>query len=111
MPLGEYGVRCVGLARGATESTPFTEEARNERLLRLPLGRLGTEEDMMGPAIFLATPESDWITGSVVYADGGYVHAAATDREHRASEFPLERRGTKHLDGPRERDALDTDAR
>ena len=61
----------------------------------------------MGPAIFLATAESDWITGSIVYADAGYAHAAATDVEHRATEFPLKRRGTKHLHTPREKDPLD----
>jgi len=83
--LGEYGVRCVGLARGATDSTPYTDEARNARIDRIPFKRLGTERDITGPAIFLATAESDWITGSVVYADAGYAHAAATDAEHRAT--------------------------
>ena len=105
--LGEYGVRCVGLARGATDSTPYTEEARNARIAKIPFKRLGTERDITGPAVFLATAESDWITGSVVYADAGYAHAAATDAEHRATEFPLKRRGTKHLDTPRAKEALD----
>jgi len=105
--LGEYGVRCVGLARGATDSTPYTEEARAARIAKIPFKRLGTEKDITGPAIFLATEESDWVTGSVVYADAGYAHAAATDLEHRATEFPLKKRGTKHLDTPREKEALD----
>ena len=105
--LGEYGVRCVGLARGATDSTPYTEEARQTRIAKIPFKRLGTERDITGPAIFLATAESDWVTGSVVYADAGYAHAAATDAEHKATEFPLKRRGTKHLDTPREKEALD----
>ena len=93
--LGEYGVRCVGLARGATDSTPYTEEALQARVAKIPFKRLGTEKDITGPAIFLATAESDWITGSVVYADAGYAHAAATDLEHRATEFPLKRRGNE----------------
>ncbi|WP_211262622.1 SDR family NAD(P)-dependent oxidoreductase [Nitriliruptor alkaliphilus] len=107
--LGEYGVRVVALARGAMESTPYTEEARDERLLRLPFKRLGLEEDLVGPLVFLATSESDWIHGSVVYCDGGYAHAAATDAEHRATSFPLDRRGTRVLEVPRERDWIDTD--
>ena len=86
--LGQYGITCVGLARGATESTPYSAEARAERLRRLPFGRLGSEDDVIGPAIFLASDESGWITGSVIYADGGYVTAAATDAEHRATEVP-----------------------
>lgn len=86
--LGEYGINVTGLARGASDFTPYSEEARNERLRRLPFGRLGRAEDVVGPAIFLASDESDWVTGSVVYADGGYVTAAATDAEHRATEVP-----------------------
>jgi NAD(P)-dependent dehydrogenase (short-subunit alcohol dehydrogenase family) len=109
--LGEYGVRCVGLARGATESTPYTQEARDERLLRIPFKRLGIEEDMIGPAIFLATAESDWITGSVVYCDGGYGHAAATDREHRATGPKFDRRGTRMSAATRERDWIDADVK
>lgn len=109
--LGEYGVRCVGLTRGAMESIPFTPEARNERLLRIPFKRLGLEEDLMGPAVFLATPESDWVTGSILYCDGGYAHAAATDAEHRATEVPLKKRGLKMSAEAGSRDALDTDIR
>jgi len=109
--LGEFGVRCVGLARGATESTPYTQEARDERLLRIPFKRLGIEEDMIGPAIFLATSESDWITGSVVYCDGGYGHAAATDREHRATGPKFDRRGTRLLAIAREQDWIDADVK
>lgn len=107
--LGEYGVRVVALARGAMESTPYTEEARRERLLRLPFKRLGLEDDLTGPLVFLASEESDWITGSVVYCDGGYAHAAATDAEHRATGFPLDKRGTRAAATTRERDWIDTD--
>ncbi|MFD6517650.1 SDR family NAD(P)-dependent oxidoreductase [Rhodococcus sp. NPDC060176] len=107
--LGEYGVRVVALARGAMESTPYTREARDERLLRLPFKRLGLEEDLVGPVVFLATSESDWIHGSVVYCDGGYAHAAATDVEHRAVSFPLDRRGIRTEDTPRERNWIDAD--
>ena len=86
--LGQYGITCSGLARGASEFTPYSEEAKAERLRRLPFGRLGKADDVVGPAIFLASDESEWVTGSVLYADGGYVTAAATDAEHRAVEVP-----------------------
>jgi NAD(P)-dependent dehydrogenase (short-subunit alcohol dehydrogenase family) len=84
--LGMYGVNVVALARGATDSTPYPAEASAERLRRLPFGRLGREDDIVGPAVFLATDEAAWITGSVVYCDGGYVTAAATDAEYRPTE-------------------------
>lgn len=109
--LGEYGVRVVALARGAVESTPYSEEARNERLQRIPFKRLGLETDIIGPAVFLATKESDWINGSIVYCDGGYAHAAATDREHRATEYPLTRRGERLSKKPPAHDFLDTVAK
>jgi NAD(P)-dependent dehydrogenase (short-subunit alcohol dehydrogenase family) len=90
--LGEYGVHCAGLARGATSQRDlqhgYTDHGKDERLRRLPLGRLGTVEDLVGPAIFLASDESYWVTGSVLYADGGYTVVAAFDNEYRATEVP-----------------------
>jgi len=86
--LGPYGINCTALARGATDSTPYPAAAKAERLRRLPFGRLGREDDIVGPAIFLATSDSDWVTGSVIYCDGGYVTAAATDDEYRPTEIP-----------------------
>jgi NAD(P)-dependent dehydrogenase (short-subunit alcohol dehydrogenase family) len=86
--LGPYGITCAALARGATDSTAYSPAAKAERLRRLPMGRLGREDDIVGPAIFLATSDSDWVTGSIVYCDGGYVTAAATDDEYRPTEIP-----------------------
>jgi NAD(P)-dependent dehydrogenase (short-subunit alcohol dehydrogenase family) len=86
--LGPYGIHCTALARGATDTSPYSPAAKAERLRRLPFGRLGREEDIVGPALFLATSDSDWVTGSVVYCDGGYVTAAATDDEYRPTEIP-----------------------
>jgi len=37
-----------------------------------PLGRAGQPEDIVGPAIFLASDLSSYVTGSIVMADGGY---------------------------------------
>ena len=86
--LGPYGINVCALARGASDMTPYPAEAKATRLRRLAFGRLGTAEDIVGPAIFLATDEAKWITGSVIYCDGGYVTAAATDDEHRVTEVP-----------------------
>lgn len=41
-------------------------------LKRLPVGRLGEPEDFVGPAIFLASAASDFMTGANVAVDGGY---------------------------------------
>jgi NAD(P)-dependent dehydrogenase (short-subunit alcohol dehydrogenase family) len=37
-----------------------------------PLGRTGTPEDVVGPALFLASDLSGYVTGGIVMADGGY---------------------------------------
>ena len=86
--LGFYGIRVNALAHGGVESNDYTVAAREERLRRLPFGRLGVEDDIVGPAVFLATSDSDWVHGVVLYVDGGYTGAAVTDDEHRPVEVP-----------------------
>ena len=52
-----------------------TENARAVRagfLVRVPKGRLGEPEDLAGPLLFLASKASDFYTGHILYADGGY---------------------------------------
>jgi len=52
-----------------------TERALNVRkgfLARVPKGRLGEPEDLAGPLLFLASKASDFYTGHILYADGGY---------------------------------------
>lgn len=47
-------------------------KVRTGFLARVPLGRLGEPDDLAGPLLFLASRASDFHTGHVVYADGGY---------------------------------------
>lgn len=52
-----------------------TEEAKKVRegfLSRVPIGRLGEPEDLAGPLLFLASKASNFYTGHILYADGGY---------------------------------------
>lgn len=76
--LGKDGVRVNAIGPGLIE-TPLNEQARanNPDLVRVflehtPLGRPGKAEDIVGPAIFLASDMSGYVTGSIVMADGGY---------------------------------------
>jgi NAD(P)-dependent dehydrogenase (short-subunit alcohol dehydrogenase family) len=46
---------------------------RSERIAVHPIGRLGQPEDIAGVAVYLASDESDWVTGSVFPVDGGYL--------------------------------------
>lgn len=50
------------------QSGPFFQEI----LTRTPAGRFGEPEEMAGTAIYLASHASDFVTGAIVYADGGF---------------------------------------
>jgi NAD(P)-dependent dehydrogenase (short-subunit alcohol dehydrogenase family) len=52
--------------------TPEAEAVRKGFLARVPKGRLGEPEDLAGPLLFLASKASDFYTGHILYADGGY---------------------------------------
>ena len=76
--LGKEGVRVNAIGPGFIE-TPLNEKVRasNPELAKVfvehtPLGRAGTAEDIVGPAIFLASDLSAYVSGSIVMVDGGY---------------------------------------
>lgn len=52
--------------------TPEAESVRKGFLSRVPKGRLGEPEDLAGPLLFLSSKASDFYTGHILYADGGY---------------------------------------
>ncbi|MGB4415468.1 MAG: gluconate 5-dehydrogenase [Paludibacter sp.] len=74
---GGYNIQCNGLGPGYIE-TPQTEPIRvpghpfNEFIIaKTPAARWGTTEDLVGPAVFLASNASDFVNGHVLYVDGG----------------------------------------
>ena len=76
--LGKHGVRVNAIGPGLIE-TPLNAgvRANDPELMKIfldhtPLGRTGKPEDIVGPAIFLASDLSSYVTGSIVMADGGY---------------------------------------
>jgi 3-oxoacyl-[acyl-carrier protein] reductase len=76
--LGKDGVRVNAIGPGLIE-TPLNAAVRanNPELIKIfmdhtPLGRAGNPEDIVGPAIFLASDLSSYVTGTIVMADGGY---------------------------------------
>lgn len=54
------------------EDTDEATAVRSGFLTRVPKGRLGEPEDLAGPLLFLASAASDFYTGHILYADGGY---------------------------------------
>lgn len=54
------------------EDTDTARTVRQGFLARVPKGRLGEPEDLAGPLLFLTSAASDFYTGHILYADGGY---------------------------------------
>ena len=79
---GAYNIQCNGLGPGYIE-TPQTAPLREiqpdgsrhpfDQFIRAktPAERWGTPEDLMGPALFLASEASDFVNGQILYVDGG----------------------------------------
>jgi NAD(P)-dependent dehydrogenase (short-subunit alcohol dehydrogenase family) len=76
--LAPLGVRVNALAPGVIE-TPMTAATREnpEKLVsfmtRIPMGRVGQTEDLIGPVIFLASDMSRYVTGVTLPVDGGFL--------------------------------------
>lgn len=78
MELAPHNVQVNVVAPGPTETVPFTSSFYLERpeVLRgieerTPAGRIGRPEDHVGLVTFLASGESNWISGQVIMSDGG----------------------------------------
>jgi 2-keto-3-deoxy-L-fuconate dehydrogenase len=74
------GIRCNALCPGTTHSPSLEdrirasadpEAMRRQFVSRQPMGRLGTVEEMAAAAVYLASDESGFMTGSVLVVDGG----------------------------------------
>ena len=77
---GPSGVRVNAIAPGfiLTDLTQKLWSDPNMQawgLTNTPLGRLGQPEDMIGAAIFLASPAAAFLTGQILYVDGGFTAA------------------------------------
>ena len=74
---GQYNIQCNGIGPGyiaTVQTAPLREEGHpfNSFIIaKTPAARWGEPEDLMGPAVFLASPASDFVNGHVLYVDGG----------------------------------------
>lgn len=79
---GQYNIQCNGIGPGYI-ATPQTAPLRQKQpdgsrhpfdqfiLAKTPAARWGDPEDLGGPAVFLASPASDFVNGHILYVDGG----------------------------------------
>ena len=78
LDLAAHGIRVNGIGPGVIE-TKMTErsladpERRAMLLGRIPLGRVGQPRDIANAALFLASEEAGYITGTTLYVDGGWL--------------------------------------
>jgi glucose 1-dehydrogenase len=78
LELADHKINCNNIAPGAI-STPINQsvlddpEAMKNALSEIPLGRFGKPEEVASVAVFLASTEADYVTGSTYYIDGGLV--------------------------------------
>tara|TARA_B100001250_G_scaffold32052_1_gene26223 strand:+ start:14367 stop:15122 length:756 start_codon:yes stop_codon:yes gene_type:complete len=75
---GKYGIRVNNLGPGyiktkMTETSFKNRQTREQREERTMLDRWGNVDDLVGPAIFLASDASRYITGQDIYVDGGWL--------------------------------------
>jgi 3-oxoacyl-[acyl-carrier protein] reductase len=71
LDLAPYGIRVVGLVPGLIAPDGAPQAALDRTAATVPLQRAGASEDMAGPAVFLASDDAAYITGSFVTVDGG----------------------------------------
>jgi NAD(P)-dependent dehydrogenase (short-subunit alcohol dehydrogenase family) len=75
--LAPHGVRVNNFAPGAVETEINREVIKEigEQNFRewIPLGRVAQTDEMIGPAVFLASDASSYVTGATLYADGAYM--------------------------------------
>jgi len=78
---GQYGITVNSIAPTVFRSKltawmwsddPVGQATKKRSLGRIPLGRLGEAEDLMGMALYLLSPASNFCTGQVMYVDGGF---------------------------------------
>jgi NAD(P)-dependent dehydrogenase (short-subunit alcohol dehydrogenase family) len=74
---GPYKINVNAIAptvfRTALTQWMFDDDAFYKNFLkRIPIGRLGEPEDFIGTVVFLSSRASDFMTGAIVYVDGGY---------------------------------------
>lgn len=78
LELAGHKINCNNIAPGAI-STPINQavlddpEAMKSALSEIPLGRFGKPDEVASVAVFLASDEADYVTGSTYYIDGGMV--------------------------------------
>jgi 3-oxoacyl-[acyl-carrier protein] reductase len=88
LDLAPYGVRVNAVVPGLIRTYDLDEASAVERGKVVPLGRLGSPQDLAGPTVFLASQDARYITGACLVVDGGVL---VQQRSPQVETFPLSR--------------------
>jgi len=70
--LGPLGITVNAVAPGPVQSGWLDVDAVAEQSAQIPLGRVGTPQDIADAVLFLCSRQSDWLTGNVIKVSGGH---------------------------------------
>jgi 3-oxoacyl-[acyl-carrier protein] reductase len=70
--LGQFGITVNALALGPVQTGWITPELERAILPTIPLGRIGTPDDVADAVVFLASEQANWITGQKMFVSGGH---------------------------------------
>jgi 3-oxoacyl-[acyl-carrier protein] reductase len=70
--VGPLGITVNAVAPGPVQTGWISEDLERQVLPSIPLGRLGTPEDIADAIVFLASEQAKWITGQIIQVAGGH---------------------------------------
>jgi 3-oxoacyl-[acyl-carrier protein] reductase len=70
--VGEHGITVNAVAPGPTQTGYIDEATERRELPGIPLGRLGTPQDIADTIVFLVSERASWLTGQVIKVSGGH---------------------------------------
>ena len=92
MELAEQGIRVTAIGPGIID-TPLAapliafDQIKEDFLENIPLGRMGTTEDIANAALFLVSDEATWVTGTTLFVDGAELTKRYPALLHRFAEI------------------------
>jgi 3-oxoacyl-[acyl-carrier protein] reductase len=72
LELGQFGITVNAVSLGPVQTGWITSKLEKEILPTIPLGRIGSPEDVADVIMFLASDQARWVTGQRIYVGGGH---------------------------------------
>lgn len=70
--LGQFGIAVNAVSLGPVQTGWITPELEQRLIGTIPLGRIGTPEEVAGVIVFLASEQSRWVSGQTIFVGGGH---------------------------------------